>query len=269
MKPSLALLAIACANAFAAHVAIAANVATVNGVAVTDAQVARAQQQSGLADSVELRAALKNQLIARELFRQEAAKKNFSVSPAVQAAAMEARDNAMVQQYLRTAIKPNAVTEEQVKTRYDTIVASLGEQEYKPRLILVADGATAQSLLAQLKSGADFTKLARVHSKAPSAQRGGELDWVSFKLPLTEGNTQGYPVALAEAIAKLPADSISAALIVVNSQRYLLKVDDVRPTAVPQYEQVKPAIRQLLEQQEMERATAALVANLIKNAKIE
>jgi parvulin-like peptidyl-prolyl isomerase len=173
-----------------------------------------------------------------------------------------------VQIYLREAIKPNSVTETQVKARYDAIVASLGENEYKTRLILVADEATGQSVLTQLKAGADFAKLARQFSKAPSAAKGGELDWVSFKLPLAEGATQGYPLAIADAIVKLPAGAVSAAPIVVGNQRYVIKVDEVRPTVVPKFEAVKPSLQAALERQELERATAHLVAGLIKNAKI-
>ncbi|HVK81435.1 MAG TPA: peptidyl-prolyl cis-trans isomerase, partial [Verrucomicrobiae bacterium] len=95
------------------------------------------------------------------------------------------------------------------------------------------------------------------------------LEWVSFKAPLVEGKTQSYPLPLAEAIVKLPAGAVSAEPVVVNGQHYILKVDEVRPTTVPKYEQVKDTIRQLLEQQEIERATAALVAGLLKNAKIQ
>jgi len=246
------------------------SVASINGVPITEAQLSRAVQQSGLPDSPQLRAVMKTQLIARELFRQEASKKKeLATSAETKAAIAEARDNAMIQQYIRAAIKPNPITDAQIKARFDDIVASLGELEYKPRLILAQDAAAAASLLEKLKAGADFANLARESSKAPSAKRAGELEWVSFKAPLVEGKTQSYPLPLAEAIVKLPAGAVSAEPVVVNGQHYILKVDEVRPTTVPKYEQVKDTIRQLLEQQEIERATAALVAGLLKNAKIQ
>ena len=249
--------------------AIAANVATVNGVAIGDAQLDRIVQQSSLPDTPPLRTAFKNQLIARELFLQEARKKNLASVPEVQAASAEVRDNLMVQKYLRDAIKPAPVTDEQVKARYDAIVATLGDKEYKPRLILVGDDATAQALLGQLKNGADFAKLARDYSRSPTAKKGGELDWVSFRLPLADGATQGYPLSLAEAIVKLPAGGVTAQPVAVGEQRFLVKLDEVRPTVVPSFDQVKPTLKALLEEQELERATAHLVAGLIKNAKIQ
>jgi peptidyl-prolyl cis-trans isomerase C len=268
MKTLLTLLFVV-ANLFALDAAFAQNVATVNGKVITEAKLARAVQQSGLPDSPALRSGLKTQLITLELFRQEATKQKLLTAPEVQAAVTEARDNAMIQQYLRAAIKPHPVSDEQVQAHFEKIVFSLGDNEYKPRLILVKDEPTAQSLLVQLKAGADFAKLARESSKAPSATHGGELDWVSFKLPLVEGNTHGYPFVLAEAIAKLPAGGVSAQAIVIKDQYYLVKIDAVRPTVVPQYEQVKPTLKALLERQELERATAQLVVGLIKNAKIQ
>lgn len=48
------------------------------------------------------------------------------------------------------------------------------------RHILVADEATAQSLLAQIQQGADFAQLAMQYSLDTSTARtGGDLDWVS------------------------------------------------------------------------------------------
>jgi peptidyl-prolyl cis-trans isomerase C len=49
----------------------------------------------------------------------------------------------------------------------------------KVRHILVATEPEAKAILAQLKNGADFSKLAKEKSKCPSGQRGGDLGWVT------------------------------------------------------------------------------------------
>jgi parvulin-like peptidyl-prolyl isomerase len=246
-------------------------VAKVNGVTIDEARLTQAVKESGLPDSPQLRQGLKTQLISRELFRQEAAKnKSYDKRPEVKQAMQDAHDSAVSRLYLRDAIKPVPVTEEQVKAQFDGIVASLGEKEYKARVIQVADEAAAKIALAQLKkSGADFAQLAQQVSQAPNKTRGGALEWVSFRLPLQEGRTQNVPLPLAQAIVKLPEGGITTEPVVWNNTYFLIKLDQVRPTQVPKYEDVKAALRQMQEAQALEKATAALVVQLVKNAKIE
>lgn len=244
-------------------------VARVNGTPISQARFERALAQAkamGAADSEALRAAIRNQLIARELFRQQAEKQKLHNDPQV----LEARDNAMIQLYLQREIKPAPVSEEQVRAQYDAIVATLGSQEYKARLIEVADAALADTLAAQLKAEpARFAELAQTHSSAPSAQRGGELDWVSFPTPVQEGKTQGLPLPIAQALAALGAGQVTERPIAFNGRYYLIKLDEVRPTQVPDYAKASVPLRAMLERRALEQATADLVARLIKNAKIE
>jgi peptidyl-prolyl cis-trans isomerase C len=247
-------------------------VVTVNGVAVPQAKLEAALRQAlgnGAKDTPELRTALKGQLIALELFRQEAEKQNLGADADVQAAAAAAREGAMVQKFLMKSVKPNPVTEEQVKAQYEKIVAALGPQEYKTRIIQVADEATVKLITAELKGGKPFEELAKQHSKLPSAKQGGAIDWVSFKIPLKEGETQGYPLPLAQVVTQLKLGMVNAEPISWNGRFYLVKVDESRATQIPQYDQVKPALARLLQQKEVERASAAFVAELIKRAKIE
>lgn len=245
-------------------------IAIVNGVRIPETQLQLAVQQSGVPDSEQLRGALKSQLVSRELFRQQAAKNPaYENRPEVKKAILDAKDTAVTQVYLRDSIKPAAVTEERVRERFNGIVASLGANEYKARLIQVADDAAAQNVLAQLKSGADFATLAGQVSQAANKTRGGELDWVSFKLPAQEGKTQNLPLPVAQAIAELPLGGVTPTAVLWNNGRYIIRLDQMRPTQVPQYDAVKGPLRQTMERQELERATMTLVGNLIKTAKIQ
>lgn len=244
-------------------------VAKVNGVPIP---LARLDELLGLAvaqgnaDTPELRANLRSQLIAREVFRQEAVKQGWQNDPQV----LDARDAAMIQRYLKDAVRPEPVKEEAVRARYDAIVAGLGEKEYRYRVLAVADPAKAKALLAQLKDAkADFAVLARDNSLLPSRDKGGEMDWVSFKLPAQEGHTHNLPLPVAQALAALPAGGISAEPIAWQGRYFLLRMEELRPTQVPDYDKVKPALRQGLEIQALEKATAELVTRLIGKAKIQ
>ncbi|CAJ0803739.1 putative parvulin-type peptidyl-prolyl cis-trans isomerase [Ralstonia psammae] len=270
-RTTLAVLSLtAMATSFAHADGLPAGVvASVNGTQITQAQLDRAVAQSGAGANPNVIQAIKQQLIARELFRQQAAKNpTYDKLPAVQQAAKEAHDAAVTQAWLKDNIKPSPVTDEQVKARYDAIVSSLGDKEYKARVIQVGDDVTATQVITQLKQGTDFAKLAQQYSTAPNKARGGELDWVSFKVPVEEGKLQNLPLPLAREIVVLQPGAISANPVEVGNQRYIVKVDAVRPTQVPAYDSVKPAIKQALETAELERATVQLVGGLLKTAKV-
>ena len=243
--------------------------ARVNGVPIPMARFDDTLRQAlsqGQADTPELRAAIRNQLVAREVFRQEAVRRGWQDDPQV----LEARDSAMIQRYLKDAVRPDPVAETAVRARYESIVAGLGEREFHFRLIAVADETLAKQLLASLKAGqADFADLARRHSLLPTRDKGGEMDWISFKTPAEEGRTQGLPLPLANAVAALPAGALSAEPISWQGRWYLIRMDEVRPTRIPAYDEVKAALRRALEAQALEKATAGLVARLIANAKIQ
>ncbi|KWA45333.1 peptidylprolyl isomerase [Burkholderia territorii] len=245
------------------------SVATVNGTAITQAEVDAVLRASRQPDTPQVRQAIKNQLIARVLIQQAAEKANYGSKPEVQAAMQVAKANAETQLYLKDNVKPDPVTDAQVKSRYDEIVASLGKDEYKPRLIVVRDAATAATVLSELKAGKSFDGLARQYSIAPSRDTGGELPWVSFKVPATEGKTSGLPVAVAQALEKLPVGAITPESIPIGGARAIVKLDAKRPTQVPTFNQAQATIRRQLGALALEKASAQFVGGLLKNATIQ
>src|SRR4051812_22782782 len=247
-------------------------VARVNGTPITEVAFLRALAQAtatGAADSPELRNLVRSQLIARELFLQEARKQKVADDAKVKEAITEARDNAMVQVFLQRAVKVRPIGDEDVRKQYDIVKAGLGEFEYKPRVMLVQDEATARGVIAQLRTGGSFDAMARLYSSAPSAARGGELDWVSFKAPPVAGKTQGIPLALAQAMIKLRKGMLSADPIEAGGRWYIVQMDDIRSAIVPDYEAVKPMLRRMLEAREVERAAESLIKDLLAKAKVE
>nr|WP_240702290.1 peptidyl-prolyl cis-trans isomerase [Trinickia terrae] len=258
------------AAAQSASAALPANaVARVNNVTITQDELDQAVRASNAPDTPALRTALKNQLIARELFRQAAAKAHYDTRAQVVAAVEQAKTIAMTQAYLRDQVKPAPVTDADVKAKYDAIVATLGENEYKPSVIVVKDADTANKVLDQLKKGADFAQLAKQYSQGPDAAQGGALNWISFKTPIQPGNTQNWPQPLAEALVQLPQGAVSSAPVQVGDAYWILRVDQKRPTQVPQFDQAKDALRKQLEQIALEKATAQVVTDLVKNAQIQ
>lgn len=244
-------------------------VARVNNVTITQDQLDQAVHALNAPDTPALRASVKNQLIARELFRQAAEKQHYDARPQVVAAVEQAKTSAMTAAYLRDQVKPVPVTDADVKAKYDAIVATLGDNEYKPSVIAVKDDATAQTVLKQLKKGTDFAQLAKQYSQGPAAAQGGAVNWISFKTPIQPGATQNWPQPLAEALVKLPQGGVSSTPVQIGDAFWIVRVDEKRPTQVPQYDQTKDALRKQLEQIALEKATAQVVIDLMKNARIQ
>jgi parvulin-like peptidyl-prolyl isomerase len=246
-------------------------VATVNGVPIRQKTLDQAVQHAigqGNPDSPQLREMIRQQLVARELLIQEATKQHLDKDPEVLAIAEEAKRTAMVQRYLRTTIKPSPVSEEAVRAYYERSVAGMGPREFKIRVMQLPTDVRAKEMLAQLTKGKDFGELARQWSLAPSSTRGGEIpEWVRFKSPPQEGQTYGLPLPIAQALEKMQKGKVSEP-IGVAGRWWLVKVDDVRPTRLPTYDESKASLYKMLSAQELERATSELIARLVKEAKI-
>jgi parvulin-like peptidyl-prolyl isomerase len=226
-------------------------------------------EKTGQPDTPQLRQMLRSGLVAREVLRQNAEKAHYGRKPEVQQAAAGAKVGTEIQLYLKDSIHPETVTDSQVKTRYDAIVASLGKDEFKPRLVTVGDQATAKKVLDKLKSGQPFDSLAKEYSLAPNKANGGEMPWLSFPVPVTEGRTQGLPVALAQTVSQLPVGGMTPQPVQVGNAWVIVKLDAKRPTQVPAFDQAKDRIRQQLQALALQKAAADFTAAQVKGATIQ
>ncbi|MFJ1256612.1 peptidylprolyl isomerase [Cupriavidus sp. CuC1] len=243
--------------------------AIVNGVAIPLARLDDAMRAARQPDTPELRRIFKQELIAREVLRQGAEKQTYGMKPAVQEAVNASKAAAETELYLRDNIRPAPITDAQVKARYQEIVGSLGDEEYKLRILSVADDATAAKVLERLSSGVAFDALVREYSIAASKEDGGEMPWVSFKTPVSEGKTQGVPLAVAQAATRLSAGGVTPAPVVVDNVRVIVKLDAKRATQVPTFDQMKGAIRQQLQVLALKNASAGFIGAQMQRATIQ
>lgn len=251
----------------------AGTVAVVNGVAITqsalDDAVKSVAARTGRPDTPQLRDAIKRQLIAREVLRQNAMKAHFNDMPAVLQAAAAAKESVMIAAYLEANVHPAAITDEQVRARYDELVASLGKKEYKPRVIATKDAADAWKALAALKHGQSFDAVAQQYSVIPSRTAGGAMPWVSFKLPVAEGHTQGLPFRLAQAISRLKPGGVTPQPVLADNMHLIVKLDAVRPTKALSFDEAKEALRKTLQVGEQRAASTRFVASQVQAATIQ
>ena len=134
----------------------AQNAAIVNGKAIPSVRVdefVASLTQQGRPDTPDLRNAVRDELIAREIFVQEAERKGLTRNPETQRQLESARQDILIRALIRDSLKTNPVTDADVKAEYDKVVKSSGGQEYRARHILVETEPEAKAIIDQLKKG--------------------------------------------------------------------------------------------------------------------
>ena len=240
--------------------ALAQNIAIVNGKPVPKSRVDALAQQlaaSGRPVTPDLEPQLKEEIIAREIFMQEAQKQGLEASPEYRAQLELARQAILIRTLFENYRKQNPVTDADVQAEYDKFAAANGGKEYKARHILVETEAEAQKIIADLKKGAKFEDIAKKQSKDPgSGANGGDLDWA---------NPSSFVPEFSEAMIKLKPGETTAAPVKSQFGYHVIRVDEIRSAQLPKVDEVKPQVAQQLQQQRLQKYQEDLRAK----AKIE
>jgi peptidyl-prolyl cis-trans isomerase C len=254
MKIVPSRLALSLLAALVAIPAFAQTVATVNGTAIPQARadvMIAEQKTQGAPDSDQLRNAVKEELVRREVLAQEARKKGMEKSGSVTAQIELARQAVLIRAYLQDYVKTHAVTEADVKAEYEKIKSQLGDKEYKARHILVEKEEDAKAIIAKLDKGEKFEELAKQSKDPGSKDKGGDLGWA---------NPAGFVKPFSEALVKLEKGKYSATPVKTEFGYHVIKVEDSRALKAPAFDEVKPQLKQRLEQQKVEHHIAELRA---------
>nr|WP_235027001.1 peptidylprolyl isomerase [Cognatazoarcus halotolerans] len=226
---------------------MAATIATVNGVAISsnraDALIAE-QKAQGAPDSEQLRNAVKEELVRREILQQAAQKKGLDKSAEVQAQMDMARQAVLIRAYLQSFVQANPVSDADIRKEYDSIKARLGEKEYKARHILVDTEDQAKAIIAKLQAGEKFEDLAKESKDPGSKERGGDLGWA---------NPGMFVKPFSDAMISLEKGKFTPQPVKSDFGYHIIKLDDVRALKTPSFEEVKPQIQQRLQQQKVEK----------------
>jgi peptidyl-prolyl cis-trans isomerase C len=251
---SIALAVLAVSSAWAQNVAI------VNGKPVPTSRVEALSQQvasQGKPVTPEMQAQIKEEVINREVFMQEAQKRGVDGSDEFKTQMELARQAIMIRALFADYQKKNPVTDEEVKAEYDKFAAANGGKEYRARHILVEKEDVAKKLIADIKKGGKFEDIAKKNSKDPgSGANGGDLDWA---------NASSYVAEFSEAMTKLEKGKMTDTPVKSQFGYHIIRLDDVRQAQLPPIEQVKPQITQQLGQQKL----AAFQKEMRDKAKIE
>ncbi|WP_435749822.1 peptidylprolyl isomerase [Thauera sp. AutoDN2] len=260
MKHFPSRLAITLLAGFLALPAVAADsVAKVNGAMIPAARaeaMLAEQRAQGAPEGEQLRNAVREELIRREVLSQEAGKKGLDKKADVNAQMELARQAILIRAYLQEYVRTNPVSEADLKKEYEAIKGRMGDKEYKPRHVLVETENEAKAIIARLQNGTPFEEVAKDSRDPGSRERGGDLGW---------SNPGMYVQPFSEAMVKLEKGKYTSTPVKSDFGYHVIQLDDVRDVQAPPFEEVKAQLEQRLQQQKVERH----VLELREKAKVE
>ncbi|MCD6734083.1 MAG: peptidylprolyl isomerase [Burkholderiaceae bacterium] len=237
-----------------ASVAFAQNAAVVNNKPIPKQRVddfVAALVAQGRPDTPELRAAVRDELIARELFVQEAEKKGLTRNADVQRQLDNLRQDVLIRALIRDHLKAHPVKDDEIKAEYDKIRKQAGDKEYHARHILVENEDEAKQIIDQLKKGAKFEDLAKKSKDTGSAQSGGDLDW---------NTPQTFVKEFSDAMVKLEKGKFTETPVKTQFGYHVIRLDDTREAKAPPLEEVRPQIQQEIERRRVQELQQSLRA---------
>lgn len=234
--------------------------ASVNGVAIPQVEariLLEDRRAAGATDSPALQNAVRNQLVGRELFAQQARKLGLDKDPAVQARARMGNEEILAKAYQQDYLAKQTFSEEQIRKEYDGTKQRSGDKEYRLRQVMLASEDEAKGVIARLRAGESLQSMTLQSRDESSRNRGGDLGWIAAGNLLPQ---------FAEAVQKLGKGQYTPQPVKSPAGWHVLLHEDQRPFTMPPYDaRMQAQIRQALARQ----ALAAHLANLTKAAKIE
>jgi len=198
----------------------AQNLAIVNGKAVPKTRMdALAQQvaRSGRPITPDVEAQIKEEVIAREIFMQEAQKRGLDATDDFKAQLELARQTILIRELFSKFQESNAVTDADVKAEYDKFVAANGGKEYRARHI-----------------GAKLEDLAKKQSKDPgSGAKGGDLDWAA------PGN---FVKEFSDAMVALKKGETSPSAVKSQFGFHIIRVTDIKQPKQKTFEESRASL---------------------------
>ncbi|MBU3608904.1 peptidylprolyl isomerase [Polynucleobacter sp. AP-Mumm-500A-B3] len=238
-------------------------IASVNGAAITESLLnlnIRSLVSQGQKDTPELRQAVKEDLINKELIAQEATRLGLNSQIDFADQITQLRQNLLLQAYLEDLLKQEPITDAMMREEYTRQRKLMGEGsngiQYRLSQIVVSNETDALDLTRRIQKGELFGKLAQEYSiDSGSKAQGGSLGWVM--------SGQVIP-AVGNVLPSLTKGAVTTTPIQTSVGWVILKLDDKRNFKIPSYEEAKAQIRQAIVQQYLAQA----VKNLRVNARI-
>src|SRR5450759_1161662 len=235
--------------------------ATVNGTPISESLVGMMLKQRtdlGRPADPESRKTFIDSLAMQLIISQEAVKKGLDKAPEVVNRIELGRQSVLVDAFVQDYLKNNSISDDMLKAEYEKIKAQATGTEYKARHILVENEAEAKDIIARLKKNTKaFEALAKEKSKdRGSKDNGGDLGWF---------DPRGMVPEFGAAVAQLAKGKFTEEPVKSQFGYHVILLEDSRQQQVQPLEQIKPALMQQMQQQNLKK----LFDEMKAKAKIE
>ena len=230
-------------------------VATINGIPVTDKDLAIADSEigadMGTMPPLQKRMSLLEFLIDNQLFAEAADAEKLGQGADFETRLKYLKRRALRELYFDKVIKASVSDADARKLYDDQVKLIKPEEEVSARHILVESEDKAKELKEKLKAGGDFVALAKENSKDPgSKEDGGNLGYF--------GHGQMVP-QFEEVVFKLGKGEVSEP-VKTQFGWHLIKIEDKRMKQPPAFDIVKDRIIQSQLLQKAQQSAVALRA---------
>ncbi len=235
--------------------------ATVDGIPISESLVRLMLKQRsdlGRDAGAEARKTYIDRLAMQLIISQAAIKEGLDKAPEVADQIDLIKQSILVDAFVKNYVKNNPISDDALNAAYAKMKADATGNEYKARHILVDNEAEAKDIIAKLnKNPKAFAALAEEKSKDTASKgNGGELGWF---------DPRGMIPEFGAAVAKLTKGKFTQEPVKTQFGYHVILLEDSRPLPVPPLEQVKPALTQQLQQQNLKK----LFDEMKAKAKIE
>jgi peptidyl-prolyl cis-trans isomerase C len=235
-------------------------VATVNGNAIMESDISgfynTLPPQYKQVPYAQIRGQLVERMVEQTLVADAARQQGLHEDPDVKQRIKAIQRSLLNEAYLSRIMKTE-LTEAKVRDEYQKSIALQPKrEEVRARHILVKTKAEADVIIAQLKKGADFVKLAKEKSTGPSGKNGGDLGFFA--------DGQMVP-PFSKAAFALDNGQVTDTPVKTQFGYHIIKVEDRRVAGKENYEKASAKIRATLQDKVFEKIMNGLRAK----AKIE
>lgn len=185
-----------------------------------------------------------DQVVNTRLVQNKAEASGLENDPEVKQQMAMAEQQIIRSVYIQRAVDKE-ISDSDLKAKYNEAIGDQPDvEELKAAHILVDSEAKAQDIIAKLKDGGDFTKLAAENSGDPgNKDKGGDLGWFAKQDMVPE---------FADAAFKIGKGKVSETPIKTQFGYHVVKVEDKRMRAKPSFEEMKPMLQTEVRREKLE-----------------